>query len=178
MENYLGEIRIFAGNFAPQGWLFCQGQLLAISQNQALFALLGTTYGGDGQTTFSVPDLRGRAAVGLGAGPGLSPYQQGQQAGYETVTLTTAQLPVHQHPVLGSMRATTGTPAQASPSQAYFGDQAGPAYQSGAPNNMLAPDAVTGQTNPTGDSQAHSNIQPLLAINYIIALEGIFPSPS
>jgi microcystin-dependent protein len=100
MENYLGEIRIFAGNFAPQGWLFCQGQLLAISQNQALFALLGTTYGGDGQTTFSVPDLRGRAAVGLGAGPGLSPYQQGQQAGYETVTLTTAQLPVHQHPVL------------------------------------------------------------------------------
>ena len=177
MENYLGEIRIFAGNFAPQGWLFCQGQLLSISENDALFVLLGTTYGGDGQTTFGLPDLRGRAAVGMGAGPGLSPYQQGQQAGQENVTLTTAQLPVHQHPVQGTARAKTGTPAQASPSQAYFGDQAGPSYQGGAGTAALATNAVTGQTNPTGSNQAHANTQPLLATNYIIATVGIFPSP-
>jgi microcystin-dependent protein len=176
MDNYIGEIRIFAGNFAPEGWLFCQGQLLSISQNDALYALLGTTYGGDGQTTFGLPDLRGRAAVGMGAGPGLSPYRQGQQAGQESVTLTAAQLPVHQHPVQGTMRAKAGTPAQASPSQAYFGDQGGPSYQSGASTAALAPDAVTGQTNPAGSSQAHANMQPLLATNYIIATVGIFPS--
>jgi len=176
MENYLGEIRIFAGNFAPQGWLFCQGQLLSISENDTLFMLLGTTYGGDGQTNFALPDLRSRAVVGMGAGPGLSPYQQGQKAGQESVTLSAAQLPAHQHPVQGTVRALTGTPAQASPSQAYFGNQGGPAYQSGAGAGMLAPGAVTGQTASAGDTQGHSNIQPLLAINYIIATVGIFPS--
>lgn len=176
MENYLGEIRIFAGNFAPQGWLFCQGQLLAINQNNALYALLGTTYGGDGQNTFGLPDLRGRAIVGAGQGPGLSPYQIGQAAGQESVTLTTPQLPVHQHPVQGSVRAITGAAGQASPSQAYFGDKGGSTYQSGASTGALAPNAVSGQTNPTGDGQPHANLQPLLATNYIIATEGIFPS--
>ena len=176
MENYLGEIRIFAGSFAPEGWLFCQGQLLNVRDNDALFTLLGSTYGGDGQNTFALPDLRGRAVVGLGAGPGLSPYQQGQQAGQETVMLTTAQLPVHQHLVQGTARGKTGAPAQASPSQAYFGDQAGPVYQSGAGTAALALDAVTGQTSPAGNNQAHANVQPLLATNYIIATEGIFPS--
>lgn len=175
MDNYIGEIRIFPGTFAPQGWLFCQGQLLSISENNALYALLGTTYGGDGQTTFALPDLRSRAAVGVGAAPGLSPYAWGQKAGQETVAISTAQLPAHQHPVQGTVSAITGTPAQASPSQAYFGNQGGPAYQNGAGTSMLAPGAVTGQTASAGDTKGHSNIQPLLAINYIIAIQGIFP---
>ena len=177
MDPFLGEIRLMGFGIIPKGWLPCQGQMLAINQNQALFALLGTTYGGDGQNTFALPDLRGRAAVGMGAGPGLSPYQQGQRAGQETVMLTTAQLPVHQHLVQGTARGKTGTPAQASPSQAYFGDQAGPVYQSGAGTAALALNAVTGQTSPAGNNQAHANVQPLLATNYIIATQGIFPSP-
>jgi microcystin-dependent protein len=177
MDNYIGEIRIFAGNFSPQGWLFCQGQVVNISDYDVLYNLLGTTYGGNGQTTFALPDLRSRAAVGVGQGPGLSPYQLGQAIGQEGVPLTAAQLPVHQHPVQGgSVRAITGAAGQASPSQAYFGDKAGAAYQSSAGTATLAPDAVTGQTTPTGDSQLHSNLQPLLAINYIIATTGIYPS--
>jgi microcystin-dependent protein len=176
MDNYIGEIRIFAGTFAPEGWEFCNGQVLPVSENQTLFNLLGATYGGDGQTTFALPDLRSRAVIGLGQGPGLSAYTQGQRAGQESVPLLASQIPAHQHTVQASLRATIapGTSGQASPADAYFSDQGDPAYISSAITTM-APDAVSGQTNGTGGSQAHTNLQPLLATYYIIATQGSYP---
>ncbi|RZK58401.1 MAG: phage tail protein [Hymenobacter sp.] len=176
MDNYIGEIRIFAGNFAPQDWQFCNGQLVNINDYQALYSLIGTTYGGDGQTTFGLPDMRSRAAVGMGPGPGLSNYQLGQLAGAENVTLTNNQLPAHQHPVQAAPRATTGSPAVGSPAGAYFGDQGGKVYAAGPGTTQLAAGSVVGQTAPTGGSQPHTNIQPYQAISYIISMGGIYPS--
>ncbi|MDQ2771522.1 MAG: tail fiber protein [Bacteroidota bacterium] len=177
MENYIGEIRIFAGNFAPLGWLFCNGQLLSISDYEALFTLLGTTYGGDGQNTFALPNLQSRAVVGVGQGPGLSNYVLGQSAGTENVTLTTNQLPTHSHQVQAAPKAHTGTPTQDNPAGAYLGDGGGSIYAPSSGTGHLANGAFTGgQVSAAGASQAHSNIQPLLATNYIIATEGIYPS--
>ena len=177
MDNYIGEIRIFAGNFAPVGWLFCNGQLLNIAEYEVLFVLLGTTYGGDGQTTFALPNLQSRAAVGLGQGPGQSNYVQGQQAGTESVTLTTLQLPTHTHQVQAAPKAHTGTPTQDNPGGAYFGDGGGSIYGPSSGTGKLASGAFTGgQVAAAGASQAHANIQPLLAVNYIIATTGIYPS--
>ncbi len=177
MDPYIGEIRIFAGNFAPQNWLFCNGQLLSIADYSALFTLLGTTYGGDGQNTFGVPNLQSRAVVGVGLGPGLSSYVQGQQAGTENVTLTTLQLPVHGHQVQAAPKAHTGTPTQDNPGGAYFGDGGGNIYAPSSGTGKLASGAfIGGQVGVAGASQAHSNIQPLLAVNYIIATTGIYPS--
>jgi microcystin-dependent protein len=178
MEQYLGEIRLFAGNFAPADWAFCNGQLLPISENDALFYLLGTTYGGDGQTTFGLPNLQSRAVVGVGQGPGLSNnYVQGQALGQETVTLTANQLPSHTHPVTATLQAHTGAPNQDSPEGAFFGDGGGRSY---GPNNGSAALGANSVTNAVigvaGSSQPHENRQPSLALNYIIALTGIFPS--
>jgi microcystin-dependent protein len=176
MDNYVGEIRIFAGTFAPEGWLDCNGQLLSINDYEVLYNLLGTTYGGDGQSNFGLPNLQSRAAVGMGQGPGLSSYTQGQLAGQENVTLTTAQLPAHQHPLQGSMRAITGAAGQTAPANAYFGDKGGEIYSSGASNTTLAPDALTAALQPAGGSEPHPNLQPYLTLRYIIATQGIYPS--
>ena len=171
-DPYLGEINIFCGNFAPYGFEFCNGQLLSIAEYDALYALLGTTYGGDGQTTFGLPDLRGRLPVGSnGQGPGLSNYPLGQQGGAENVTVTTAQLPVHTH----SLPASSAPGTLASPQNAVPADNgAGGAQYVAAPATTL-PATPLGSA---GSSQAHSNIQPVLVVNYIIATQGLFPSRS
>jgi len=182
-EPFIAQITMFGGNFAPRNWAFCNGQLLAISQNQALFALLGTTYGGDGRTSFGLPDLRGRVAIHPGTGPGLSTYKLGQKGGVETVTLTTAQMPSHTHTItaIATAKGTdvagdSETPAASFHAKKNRTDQ----YNStaAAPNVDMKADsvAVTATAADTGDNGAHTNIQPFLGINHIIALEGIFPS--
>lgn len=173
-EPYLGEISLFAGNFAPRGWAFCNGQLLAISQNTALFSILGTTYGGNGQTTFALPDLRGRAPLSAGQGPGLSDYQLGEAGGQETVTLLSAQIPAHTH----SLNAFNDKGDQSLPGNnvpAVVVDSSNGtanAYTASSANTVMSPTAI----GATGGNQPHENRQPYLALNYIIALEGIFPS--
>ena len=177
MVSYIGDIRIFAGNFAPQGWLFCQGQLLQISEYDTLYSLLGTTYGGDGQSTFWLPDLRSRAVVGTGSLPGGGNYVIGQSIGQETVTLTTNQLPAHTHVVSATLQAHTGAPALDSPEGGYFGDRGSRSYGANNGSTKLAAGSViNSQVGPAGSSQAHANTQPSLVINYIIATEGIYPS--
>ncbi|MCB1863769.1 MAG: phage tail protein, partial [Gammaproteobacteria bacterium] len=161
----------------PRGYAFCDGSLLAISQNTALFSLLGTTYGGDGRTTFALPDLRGRVAIHRGNGPGLSNYIQGQKGGEETVTLTTAQMPSHNHPATAHAVTPGGNSNDAAGN--FWADDAGSAsatYHAGPANAAMNAGAVT--TANTGGSQAHPNVQPYLVINYIIALVGVFPSRS
>jgi microcystin-dependent protein len=170
-EPFIAEIRIFAGNFAPRGWAFCNGQLLPVSQNTALFSLIGTTYGGDGRTTTALPNLEGRAPMHPGHGPGLGSRPLGENGGAETVTLSEAQAPNHSHPM------------NASPN---------PGEQSGGVGNALARgvggslygsasslvDLAGPVLPPVGGSQSHNNLQPFLAINFIIALQGLYPSRS
>ena len=170
-DPFIGEIRMFAGNFAPRGWAFCDGQLLAVSQNDALFSLLGTIYGGDGRTTFGLPDLRGRIPVHAGTGPGLSLRRLGEKSGTETVTVTTAQLPAHTHPLQGTGQfADTPNPAMLAPAKSTTAD----VYINEAPSVNLSSSAVTS----TGGSQSHTNLMPFLCISFIIALVGIYPSRS
>jgi microcystin-dependent protein len=178
MEPFIGEIIMFAGNFAPRGWAFCDGQLLAINSNQALFSILGTTYGGDGRTTFGLPDMRGRHPIHPGTGPGLSPIRLGQRAGNENTTLTVNELPNHSHPVsvrAHNLEGDTATPTGAVPAKSGQGE---PDYQAGAsvdPDRVaMAADMVT--LGATGNSRAFSNRPPHTAVNFIIALVGIFPS--
>jgi microcystin-dependent protein len=176
MEGTIAEIRLFAGNFAPRNWAFCSGQILSIAQNTALFALLGTTYGGNGQTTFALPDFRGRVAVGTGQGPGLSPIVLGQVAGEPTHTLITAEMPAHNHPISGS---ASGLANNANPTGNSLA--IGAVASDNSPVNMYntaAPSALlNGQTcGIAGGSQPHNNMQPYLGMNYIICLFGIFPS--
>ena len=174
MEGPLAEIRSFAGNFPPRGWVFCNGQLLSIAQWTAVFALVGTTYGGNGQTTFGVPDLRGRVPVGPGQGPGLPNFQLGEMAGEASHTLTVNELPAHVHPATApaATASTTATPTNAlATGPATLG--AGVSKNFGAPTaNMAAPPVV----GITGGSQPHNNLQPYLGMNYIMCVEGIFPS--
>lgn len=172
MDPFLGEIVLFAGNFAPRGWAFCEGQLLSINQNSALFSILGTTYGGDGRTTFALPDLRGRAPIQAGNGPGLSPYSLGAKGGQETVTLTTNQIPSHNHYINADINVgTTNVPTNhILANTAAFDDE----YSTGTPNTQMNVNAVS----HTGGDQSHENRQPFIAMNYIIALQGIFPSRS
>jgi len=170
-EPFVAEIRIFAGNFAPRGWAFCNGQLLPISQNTALFSLIGTTYGGDGRTTTALPDLQGRAPMHPGRGPGLTARRLGERGGVETVTLSEAQMPNHNHTVEGSVR--TGN--QDDPNGQYPAIGVG-ATLWGAASNLVA---MASQALPdTGGSQAHNNMQPYLTMNFIIALVGLYPSRS
>ncbi len=160
---YVGEIRMFAGNFAPVGWMFCAGQLLPISENETLFNLIGTTYGGDGQTTFALPNLQSRVPVHMGNG-----FTLAQAGGEETVTLTTSQIPAHSH----VPQANSGTGTQTSPSGNVWANSANFPYSPNAPNAAMDPGAV-GQA---GGSQPHDNMVPFLVINFIISLFGIFPS--
>jgi len=167
-QPYVGEIRMFAGNFAPAGWLFCEGQLLPISENEVLFQLIGTTYGGDGVTTFGLPDLRGRVPVHQGSG-----FTLAQTGGVETVTLTAQQTPGHTHPLHATGNAATGT-APAGQALAAAAAATITPYGSDAPNGQLHPSALAS----AGGSQAHDNLQPYLCIDFIISLFGIFPSPT
>ena len=168
-EPFLGEIRMFAGTFAPRGWALCDGQLLAISQNDVLFSLLGTIYGGDGRTTFGLPDLRGRIPVHVGSGPGLIPRSIGQEGGRERVTLALDELPAHGHDLLGTTdRADSPNPAGRLVATSTTADL----YIVETPTVALANDSV----DSVGGSQAHDNLMPFVCINFIIALVGIFPS--
>lgn len=169
-EPFVAEIRIFAGNFAPRGWAFCDGQLLPIAQNTALFSLIGTTYGGDGRTTTGLPNLKGRAPMHPGPGPGLTSRRLGQKGGTETETLTTAQLPQHTHNLMGIN--APGTTYAATGASGLARSAGGNAYQSNASNTDLHVDALT----DTGGGQAHTNMQPYLVMNFIIALVGTYPS--
>ena len=176
-EPFLGQIMLVGFNFAPTGWAMCNGQLLSISQNTALFSLLGTQYGGDGVQTFGLPDLRGRVAVGTGQGPGLSPYVVGQVTGSETVTLTVNQMPAHSHLVgANAANATVASPSGADLAQTVDSTR-GAVVNTYSTPPMTAPVTLDPATvKPSGGSQPHPNIQPCLALNYIIALQGIFPS--
>jgi microcystin-dependent protein len=167
-EPFLGEIIMFGGNFAPRGWAFCDGQLLAINSYTALFSILGTMYGGDGRTTFGLPDLRGRVPMHKGNGPGLTPRNLGQKSGSENVHLTVGQLPAHNHVLANN--AIEDDANQTDPGgNALAGSQI---YRPGTPDAKTAPNA----TNNTGGNQAVPILQPYLCITFIIALQGIYPS--
>jgi len=166
-QPYVGEIRMFAGNFAPAGWMFCEGQLLPISENETLFQLIGTTYGGDGESTFALPDLRGR--IPLHQGNGLTLAETG---GAEEITLTVNQIPSHTHPFLastsgGNSSNAAGNDVSSSPSILLY-------LEGQSPDSNLSPSVVP----PVGGSQPHTNFQPYLCIDFIISLFGIFPSPT
>ena len=170
VEVFLGEIRMFAGNFAPTGWAFCQGQLLPIAQNQALFALLGTTYGGDGRTTFALPDLRGRVPVGFGQGPSLSNREIGEKFGSELVTLNINQMPSHNHTVNAvTTEGNQNLPTNSLPANTKTLDKE---YSDANANTTMKATMV----NPTGGNQPFGVTQPSLGVNFIIALQGIYPS--
>ena len=169
-DPYIGEIRMFGGNFAPAGWAFCHGQTLSIAENDVLFQLIGTTYGGDGQVTFNLPDLRGRIPVHMGTGTQGQTFQIGEMSGTEQVTLTVNQIPNHTHAV----GASTSPGHIADPANAYVAaDRDFAAYASGTPTPMAA-DAV----GFAGGSQPHDNMPPYLCVSFIISLFGIFPSPT
>ena len=170
-EPFVAEIRIFAGNFAPRGWAFCNGQLLPISQNTALFSLIGTTYGGDGRSTTALPNLKGRVPMHPGRGPGLTARRLGQRGGKETVTLSEAQMPNHTHTLRGRNFARGG--ASRSPADNSFGN-AGGAYVTGSDTNLKNLNALA--LPNAGGSQSHNNLQPFLAMTFIIALVGLYPS--
>ena len=169
-EPFVGEIRMFAGNFAPRGWAFCNGELLAVSQNDALFSLLGTIYGGDGRTTFGLPEMRGRIPLHQGTGPGLSARKLGAKAGEEKETLTTNHLPSHTHDFNANKAAATGSDPQGKVLAMTSG--ANRIYNAVAQNTDLAASSIA----DTGGSQPHNNLMPTLCINFIIALFGIYPS--
>lgn len=168
-EPFVAEIRIFAGNFAPRNWAFCDGQLLPIAQNTALFSLVGTIYGGDGRSTMGLPNLQGRAPMHPGRGPGLTDRRLGEKVGVNTVTLSAAQLPSHSHNLMSFNSTSTDTPSSA------VGLGNAPIYGAGTGTKVsLASNAV----QASGGGQAHNNIQPFLAMNFIIALQGLYPSRS
>jgi microcystin-dependent protein len=164
-QPYVGEIRMFAGNFAPAGWMFCEGQLLPISENETLFQLIGTTYGGDGQSTFALPDLRGRIPLHFGNG-----FTLAETGGAETITLTVPQIPAHSHPLL----ATSAGANTSNPTGSVLAKPSKNLYRSGSANNPMNPQSV----GSTGGSQPHNNFQSYLCIDFIISLFGIFPSPT
>lgn len=177
VDPYLATITNFGGNFAPRSWMFCQGQLLSIAEYSALFALIGTTYGGDGQTTFGLPDLRGRVAIHMGQGPGLSMYVLGEISGTESVTLNSAQLPGHNHGFVSITGAQPGSTAGGANSSSGTVPGGGYSiYTGGDDGNPLGASQVNTITIPQGSNSPVSIIQPYQSMNYIIAVEGIFPS--
>lgn len=176
MEGTLAEVRMFAGNFAPRGWQLCNGQLLAISQWTAVFALVGTIYGGNGQTTFGLPDFRGRVAVGTGSGAGLQSVQLGEQSGFNTSTLLSINLPAHNHQLTGNLtpKAATDGTLITDPTGKYLGP--GNFYSVAGDNVNMANIQVSLPTGIAGSSSPVSIMQPYLGMNYIMCVEGIFPS--
>jgi microcystin-dependent protein len=177
MDFYLGEIRLMSFAFAPKGWLYCQGQLLSVIQNQALFSLLGTTYGGDGRSTFGLPDLRGRAIVGVGPGAGLSPISWGQQGGQESVALLPSQLPPHSHTLSGTIK-TGAVPELNAPNGGVPAKSTALQFAPNTPTAPMNAGVLGGNLENAGNSQPHDNRQPTLVMNYAIAITGIFPSRS
>ena len=167
-EPFIGEIRMFGGNFAPRGWAFCDGQLVSISSNDALFALLGTIYGGDGRTTFGLPDLRGRIPIHQGQGPGLTNRPIGQKSGVERAGVNVNQLPVHSHP----MQASSDPADDVAPGGKVLATSASDIYVEDNPDVAMSAAAVTS----VGGSNTHNNVMPFRCIHYIIALTGVFPS--
>lgn len=185
MEEFIGVVKLFAGTFAPRGWQLCNGQLVGVAQNQALFAILGTNYGGNGQTTFGLPDLRGRVAVGWGQGAGLSNYAIGQVSGTEQVSILQSNMPAHTHTATSTLSlkasdvaATVGTPVSGSALAAGkdINTDAVSMYTSTAPTIPLAGGTVATTNALTGGNLPISILQPTLALTYIICVEGIFPS--
>ena len=173
MSNpFVAEIRIFAGNFAPTGWAFCDGQLMPISQNTALFSLLGTTYGGDGRTDFALPNLQGSTPMHPGQGPGLSLHDLGETGGSQTVQLLQSEMPAHSH----TANCNAGMGDQYAPTGFFWATDAGgnDEYAPSSDSHQMAAGAVT----PAGSSQGHNNLQPFLALSFIIALQGVFPARS
>lgn len=171
MQPILGEIRMFAGSFAPRGWAFCNGQLMSISQNSALFSILGITYGGNDTSTFALPDLQGRVPLGMGVGPGLTPKNQGETGGTESHTLLQNQMPMHAH--THAQAANSGSGDQRGPGGNFpaASDQRNSQYAAAANTTMAAT-----ASGAAGSSQPHNNMQPYLGMNFIIALQGVFPS--
>lgn len=170
-ESYLGQIMLFAGNFAPAGWALCNGQLMPINQNQALYSIIGTTYGGDGQTTFGLPDLRGRAPIHYGQGPGLQPYVMGEIGGAEAVTLLTSEMPAHTHSF--GQNCNSSSAGEGNPVNHFLGTTDPGIYATTSDAQMAG-----GNSSVAGGSMPHENRAPYLAMNYVIALQGIFPSRS
>lgn len=188
-QPFLGEVRMFAGNFAPRGWVFCNGQSLAISQYDALYALLGTTYGGDGQVSFNAPDMRSRRPIHWGRGPGLSSYEIGQRGGTESETLTQMQMPMHTHATTGgggqyTLELPCSTNAGSSPSPGgrvnavspTGSERFAPPGSSGLGTTAALSANLTPTLNVAGGSQPHDNLQPYLAVSFIMCVEGVFPS--
>lgn len=176
-EPYVGEIRMFGGNFAPRGWAFCNGQLLSIQTNQALFSILGTTYGGNGQSTFGLPNFQGSVPIHWGTGPGLTPRVLGEKAGSESVSLLQAQMPMHTHLVAckseaGSLTSPSGNFPAGNLVNRDTGVAQDTSYETAPPDGAMNPAALS----QAGGSQPHENMQPFLAVSFIIALVGIFPS--
>lgn len=178
MDEYIGVVKMFAGGFAPKGWALCQGQLLPIAQYNALFSILGTTYGGDGRTTFALPNLGGRVPVGTGPSSGAGQYVNGQIGGAESVTLLQTEMPAHNHQVMANSNAgTTNNPEAKVPAAAQFQiDRSSPIVPVNAYADSTSGSMMNGQTvSPAGGNQPHNNMQPYLGMNYIICLEGIYP---
>lgn len=190
-DPFLGSIHIFGFNYAPRGYAMCNGQAVSIAQNNALFSLLGTQYGGDGQTTFALPDLRGRAPIHVGQGPGLTSRSQGESAGSESVTLITTQLPAHNHTFVNGASTLTGSAEKATLQTPAAGSRLARAVDgsaAGALPRIYVPSSTTGATvelgtvnvagtiTPTGGNLPHPNMQPYLVLNFCIALQGIFPA--
>ena len=176
MDGVLAYVTLFAGNFAPRNWAFCQGQLLSIAQNTALFSLLGTTYGGNGQTTFALPDLRGRMVIGVGQGPGLANYTEGQQDGEETHTLVPTEMPAHAHTVQMTITPkAAGAPNSASPANAVYATGNDALYNFST-DASLHEYPATLNTGVAGSGQPFSLRTPYLGMNHIICMQGIFPS--
>jgi microcystin-dependent protein len=168
MDQYIGEIRMFGGNYAPEGWAFCNGQIISITQNEALYSLIGTTYGGDGQSTFALPDLRGRIPLHQGQNPHMgTTYHTGQMAGKEIETLTLGQVPAHTHGVMAA--SENGT--LPSPANAFWAKNV-EQYSTNSPDGTMSTEAIS----EAGGSQPHENMMPFLSISFIIALTGIYPS--
>ena len=173
-EPFLAEIIMFAGNFAPRGWAFCQGQILSIAQNTALFSLLGTTYGGNGQTTYALPDLRGRVPVGTGQGPGLANVSLGEVSGESAHSLIITEMPAHNHQAQAAGNSEPGTSSSPGGGTWATSTARDNMYAATPPNSPMAANTVT--VGISGGSQPHNNMQPYLGMNFIIAIEGIYPS--
>jgi microcystin-dependent protein len=172
-DQFVAEIRIFAGNFAPTGWALCNGQLMPISQNTALFSLLGTTYGGDGKSTFGLPNLQGAAPLAAGQGPGLSLRNLGESGGEQAVTLLGTEMPAHNHTALASTAGGLDSPMNATWGESKLGKTPMALYAPAGPNNVaMSPQALA----IAGGGQPHNNMPPYLCLTFIIALQGIFPS--